>query len=350
MRPRPAYTLIELLVATASASVLVVGLSAALFVSAKALNVDEGASIARSNGDAQLNRLLTDVGSALRFTERSPTALAFSVPDFTGDDQPETLRYAWSGTPGDPLTRSINGSAALPLVRDVRSLSFAGLEQVVAATDVTVAPDPPWPIVESFASQALSSAGVQVTIAAPLGIVADELLLATVVVRNDRVASLVAPIGWSLLQLEQEDGKVTLGVWWKRATASEPATYQWTWAGNEHALGWILRISNQYAGNPITAFAAANGKSKDPVGPATSSTLDNSLVVRVGGFHDDDITVGAPGLAGHTPVLMQASSNKCSGGCGYRPLKVAGLSGESLFALTAAQEYRTLTVIVAPKQ
>lgn len=40
---------------------------------------------------------------------------------------PETIRYAWSGTPGDPLTRQVDGGLAAVIAEDVQNLDLGYL-------------------------------------------------------------------------------------------------------------------------------------------------------------------------------------------------------------------------------
>jgi hypothetical protein len=75
------------------------------------------------------------------------------------------------------------------------------------------------------------------------------------------------------------------------------------------------------------------------------------LVLRMGGFDDDDITVGNPGLAGHTAINMDKSSTgngTVSGGSGYYIQTVAGDSGYAEFQLTTSEEMRTVTLGIRP--
>jgi hypothetical protein len=63
--------------------------------------------------------LEADLEFALAFTEQSARAVTFLVPDQSGDAKLETVRYAWSGTPGDPLTRQFNGGAVAVVLENV---------------------------------------------------------------------------------------------------------------------------------------------------------------------------------------------------------------------------------------
>ena len=71
----------------------------------------------------------------------------------------------------------------------------------------------------------------------------------------------------------------------------------------------------------------------------------------IGGFDDDDITASNPGLSGHTAITMNRSdsgSGTTSGGAGYLIKAATGASGTSTFALTASEEYRGVTIGIAP--
>lgn len=351
MNRRPAYTLIELLVATASASVLMVGLSSALYVSSRALGIDEGAIAARNKADLALSRLMEDVREARSVLQLTPNVVEVRVPDRDADGAEETILYEWSGVSGDPLLRSLNGGTAYEAVLDVRALNFSTLRQTLPALDVTLAPPPPWPVIEAVSSVKVDSAGNHLTLPAPAGIAAGEALFACVVIHNVDTGSVIPPSGWIELDLNEDANHVTFGLWWKLATASEPADYSWRWTGDEKSTAAGLRISNQYAGNPITAISRQDGKSKNPECPSATTTLDNSLVLRIGGFHDDEIdTVGETGLSGHTDVYMD-QVEKAGIGVGSQVVTAAGsASGSASFVLEKSKEYRTLTVVVAPEQ
>ena len=81
-----------------------------------------------------------------------------------------------------------------------------------------------------------------------------------------------------------------------------------------------------------------------------STTVANAMVVRIGAFRDDDITVDDPGLSGHTVITMDYSKSggKCSGGAGYKTQSAVGSSGVSNFLLTASKDYRAVTIAIAP--
>ena len=75
------------------------------------------------------------------------------------------------------------------------------------------------------------------------------------------------------------------------------------------------------------------------------------MIVRIGAFDRALITVDNPGLSGHTAITMDRSNtgtNACSGGAGYKQQAAIGASGTVNFTLTGAEQYRTVTIAIAP--
>jgi hypothetical protein len=86
-------------------------------------------STAMSDALGASAQVLNEVRCATGFSERTDKAITFTVADRSGDGAPETIRYAWSGVAGDPLTRSYNGGTATTVAPDVRALNFTYLLQ-----------------------------------------------------------------------------------------------------------------------------------------------------------------------------------------------------------------------------
>ncbi|MDJ0806438.1 MAG: hypothetical protein QNJ78_06345 [Gammaproteobacteria bacterium] len=78
---------------------------------------------------------------------------------------------------------------------------------------------------------------------------------------------------------------------------------------------------------------------------------DKMLVLRLGGFDDDDITIGDSGLTDHTTITMNESGSgtgTVSGGAGYFIQTPEGDTDLANFALTRREEFRTLTLAIRP--
>ena len=176
-------------------------------------------------------------------------------------------------------------------------------------------------------------------------------IIAAVATDGNTDGSLAPPAGWTAVDVSQQGGAATFGVWWKLAGASEPVDYTFTWAGGEKAYGVVMRFTGHDPANPINVSAIAGGTSSAPTAPDVTTTVADTMILRLGGFDDDDIGVGNPGLAGHTAINMDKSGNgngTASAGAGYLTQAAAGDSGTSDFSLTASEQYRTVTIAIAP--
>lgn len=94
-----------------------------------------------------------------------------------------------------------------------------------------------------------------------------------------------------------------------------------------------------------------NDNTSAPICQRLITLVDNMLVLRIGGFDDDDITIGDPGLDGHTAINMgeRGSGNaSTSGGSGYFIQTSAGNSDLAWFQLTNNEQMRAVTLGIRP--
>jgi hypothetical protein len=131
-RWRSAYTLIELVSSIAATSILMAGMGSVLFVAARSTD-DSTTSAMQIVASATAHEVLSDLQFAKSFVQRSSTAVEFSVADRDGDLSDETIRYAWSGTPGDPLTRQYNSQTVVDYLDDVHAFGYTDHVETVTA-------------------------------------------------------------------------------------------------------------------------------------------------------------------------------------------------------------------------
>lgn len=208
-------------------------------------------------------------------------------------------------------------------------------------------------VFEEFTEDRLTSNGTSLTIATPAGVAEGDLLVAAVATDGPPSITLTGPAGWTRIGAMESSSSVSLAVWWKLAAASESSNHEFTWDGGERAYGWIMRFTGHNASDPINAVAMEVGSSSSPVSPEVTSTVANAMILRLGGFDDDDVTIDDPGLPGHTAITMDendSGAGTCSGGAGYVNQAAAGASGTSNFALTASEQYVTITIAIAPEE
>jgi hypothetical protein len=239
----------------------------------------------------------------------------------------------------DPLTLTVTGKVG-------------GTTHVVHAV---VTPDcGEGPVTYQEFTEAKASTGTTaINVSTPGGTGEGDLLIAAVVVDGNQASSL-SPSGgeaWTEVSAAQQGG-VTLGVWWKLAAAVEAPAHQFTWSSSQESYAWIMRFIGHDPSDPINVSAVyGGGASSTPNSPPVTTTVENAMILRLGGFDDDDINVDDPGLSGHTGITMDRSgsgSGTCSGGAGYVSQGAAGSSGTFAFSLIWTQQYRTLTAAIKP--
>lgn len=348
---RPAYTLIEMLVASASAGVLMVSMSSSLYIATQSLSINSGAAAEQTELRRATNRMMDDLRHATSFAERTTTALTFTVPDRSGDGLEETLRYAWSGVAGDPLTLEYNGASATTVIDGVTSLNLTYIERLMEAEVVEGSGTEAGSVVyEEFTEAKLAGNSISLAIDTPPGYAENDLLIAALATDGDSSASLTAPAGWNLIHVGHSTNDVSLGVWWKLAAASEASSHEFTWSPLERAYGWIMRFTGHDQAGPIEASAVLTGYDSSPTCDAVSTSTDNCLILRIGGFDDDDVTIDDAGMALHTTITMDESNESAStsGGAAYMTQEASGDGATANFALTGTEQYVTVTLAIKP--
>lgn len=122
---RRAFTLVEVLLALALATIVLSALQSLIMIAGRAIPDLDGVQASTVAASDALERLTGEVSVAVEVLEVSATSITFSVNDWTGDDVLETIKYAWSGVAGDPLLRAVNGGNATVLIDSVESFSLA---------------------------------------------------------------------------------------------------------------------------------------------------------------------------------------------------------------------------------
>lgn len=130
---RPGFTLVEMAVSIAIASILFVAIGSAIVLASRAIPDAESPAFRTVRASAAVDRIAAELQTALYLMEHTPNAVAFTVADRNNDGRPERIRYAWSGQPGDPLTRQYNGGTAGAVVDHVES--FNALYRAAGVTE-----------------------------------------------------------------------------------------------------------------------------------------------------------------------------------------------------------------------
>lgn len=129
------FTLIEIVVSAAIMTIIMGAMMSVMLIASRAVNTADGANERTARARDVVDQITADLSLAEEFTERTDRAVAFTVPDRDADEQLETIRYAWSGVAGDPLTRQYNGGTEVTVAENVHRFNLAWMLKTVAPSE-----------------------------------------------------------------------------------------------------------------------------------------------------------------------------------------------------------------------
>ncbi len=125
------FTLIEMVASMAVLGVILLACGSIVAMATRATtdgNVRTTAQIQAADAAAQVT---DDLNVALNFTQRTATAVTFTVPDRLNLGTPQAVTYSWAGTAGSPLTRQFNGGTAVTLLAGVQNFRLGYLTRTM---------------------------------------------------------------------------------------------------------------------------------------------------------------------------------------------------------------------------
>ena len=153
---RRGFTLVELVASMVVMIILMLGMGSAMTLATRAIPDGKSSMEIATDSRNVLDRMTEDLLYATSVTEKTANAITFTVADRGhGAAGPETIRYAWSGTPGDPLTLEYNGAVAASLLDDVQEFALTYNTKASAAQAGPAVEGPE----ESFLFQNLDNSG-----------------------------------------------------------------------------------------------------------------------------------------------------------------------------------------------
>ncbi|MBC7771196.1 MAG: prepilin-type N-terminal cleavage/methylation domain-containing protein [Pyrinomonadaceae bacterium] len=139
-----AFSLIECVLSLVIVSVLLLACASVISLTLRSETVSrstDSAHVQNAVASRAAIRIGEDLRIALAFSERTPTAVTFTVPDRNGDATPEKVRYAWAGA-GSPLLRWQNDLPA----EGVIVAANVDLLNLAIPTRTVGPPPPPGPV------------------------------------------------------------------------------------------------------------------------------------------------------------------------------------------------------------
>lgn len=97
--------------------------------------------------------------------------------------------------------------------------------------------------------------GLGVIVAAPLGVVAGDVLIAYVAFDKGSDVTVIQPAGWTLVRRTDNGHQIGLAIYLNVAGAAEPPSYSWSFSKQTEAAVGLLAFSGVDAANPLDGEA-----------------------------------------------------------------------------------------------
>jgi hypothetical protein len=176
-------------------------------------------------------------------------------------------------------------------------------------------------------ASAANATETTLTIAAPGSVSAGNVLLAAVHVRGK--PAVTAPAGWTLVRSDQNGNAMKAVVYTKVATASEPASYTWTFASAQAAAGGITAWSGVSTSTPIDAHGGqVNLTSSTTItAPSITTTTTNTMLVGFFGIGPATSLTPPAGMTERWDLSSTQGSFKATSGAASALQAAAGATG-----------------------
>ncbi len=208
------------------------------------------------------------------------------------------------------------------------ALTAASAALSIAQAQITVvgvsAPDPP------------SNNSISITVAAPAGVVANDVLLAIIADRGGDTSGIAsAPPGWTLATSTLDGARLGMYLYRRIVTAAEPADYTWNFSAANRSAIAVMAFRGVDTASPIAALnTQINGASSTMTAPSITPGIANTMLVGFWSTVNGNAVLTAPATM---------STNFFVAGTGAGPNGVATLGASAIYAPSTATGTRVAT-------
>ena len=127
-------TLVEMLISISIISLLLGALASTVLLATKAIPDPDDPGLQALAAVRVTEHMLQELQEALNVNVATATSVEFTVADRDSDNNAETIRYAFSGTAGDPLTRQYNSGAIVNVLDNVQEFNLQYMTKTVTSS------------------------------------------------------------------------------------------------------------------------------------------------------------------------------------------------------------------------
>lgn len=195
---------------------------------------------------------------------------------------------------------------------------------------------------------ATSGAAGSLALSVPSGTQAQDLMIAELSYGGGSGATITKPAGWTTTSENFVGGQGWLGVYYKLASSSEPASYTWNFSASAQAAGGISTYRCVNQDSPIHAVSATNnGNSNKPKGKSVDTSTQGTRILWLVASSGSVTMTPPDGYINENDVSSTGGSN-VSAGKGGKPKGSTGSTGDQTGTLSTSTTWQTIMVALNP--
>jgi hypothetical protein len=180
----------------------------------------------------------------------------------------------------------------------------------------------------------LDTAGSNLTISRPSGVLQNDVLIASIYWDNSSAAGVTAPSGWTLIRQDGSTAFEEVALYVRVATASEPTSYTWFASHGVGFTGIIAAYTGVSTSSPIDAHAGQTGTTQNAAAPSVTTVGTNDWLVTVWSTWNGNLSLTAPSgmatrqqFAGADPIALADQGLTSAGATGSRTATTSASPG-----------------------
>jgi hypothetical protein len=177
------------------------------------------------------------------------------------------------------------------------------------------------------ASSAANATATTLTIGAPAGVSAGDVMVASIDVRGK--PAITPPAGWTLIRSDVNGSTMKLETYYRIAGSSEPSSHTWTFSNTLGAAGGIVAFRGVDTAAPIDASGGqVNASSTLITAPSITTTVPDTALVGSFGLRGDTAIAPPSGMTERWDRASNAGSSKITSAGATEGRATTGATGE----------------------
>ena len=183
-------------------------------------------------------------------------------------------------------------------------------------------------------------------IARPNASVPGDILIASIDVRA--TSTITAPTGWNMIRTDQAGSAMTKITYWRLVTATDPASYTWSFGAPQASVGIVAAYSGVDATNPVAGSLAVSYTTNVTQlrAPSVAATEGQFLLTLFGSAGNG--TIQQPSGTQERAEVVANGTLKVVGELADRAVVTSGETGEQVAGVSKAAPGIAVTVVLRP--